>query len=344
MNQSNALLQYYVPQTLSKKQLDSYLAGGWFRSGSMLFRAKVACFENNLYTPINLRIKLSDYEFSKSQRRLYNRNQKLFRYSIQKATITEEKERLFSGQQQRFRSFLSNSLEEFMAMSHRFDTHEVAVYDEDRLVAVSFFDLGHNSIMSLLGLFDQSYSKYSLGIYTMLVELQYGKDTGRRWYYPGYVHEVPTVYDYKLGLGKCQILDLENHRWKYGLEPTKLKTKAIAIKLKIGRLVANLKKQNIDCQVKIYIYFGWPYYNPTYDYLVKYPILVLLTDGRVLSYDDELGVYVCVQLELYLQLKDINMVFAPDFDHTQHYTDAMKVAETLFETTSIKRLVEYISE
>jgi leucyl-tRNA---protein transferase len=197
MSNRNDLLRYYVPETLSKKQLDLYLAAGWFRSGSMLFKAKVTCFENNLYTPINLRIKLTDHEFTKSQRRLYNRNQKLFRYEIRKATITEEKERLFSGQQQRFRSFLSNSLEEFMALTHRFDTQEVAVYDEDRLVAVSFFDLGHNSLMALLGLFDQSYSKYSLGIYTMLVELQYGIDSGRQWYYPGYVHEVPSVYDYK---------------------------------------------------------------------------------------------------------------------------------------------------
>jgi arginine-tRNA-protein transferase len=344
MNHSNDLLQYYVPATLSKKQLDRYLAAGWFRSGNMLFRAKVTCFENNLYTPINIRIRLADHAFSKSQRQLYNRNQKLFRYEIRKATITEDKEWLFREQQQRFRSFLSHSLEEFMAMSHRFDTHEVAVYDEDRLVALSFFDIGHNSIMSLLGLFDQSYSKYSLGIYTMLVELQYGIDTGRQWYYPGYVHEVPSVYDYKLKLGKCQIFDWDARRWKYDIEPTQVATKAMDIKLKISKLTQNLKKENVDYQTKIYIYFGWPYYDATYFYLVKYPILVLLTDGRVLTYDDELGLYVCIKLELYLQLRDINMVFAPDFDHKVHYTDAMKVAETLFETTSIKRLVEYVLE
>jgi leucyl-tRNA---protein transferase len=344
MYNSNALLRYYVPKTLPKKQLDRYLAASWFRSGDMLFKAKVTCFENNLYTPINLRIRITDHEFSKSQRRMYNRNQKRFRYEIRKASITEEKEQLFIKQQRRFRSFLSNSLEEFMVMSHRFDTYEVAVFDGDQLVAVSFFDLGHNSMMSVLGLYDQSYSKYSLGIYTMLVELQYGKDTGRQWYYPGYVHEIPSLYDYKLKLGRCQVFDWDTSRWKYGIEPTKVKTKAITIKLKINRIVNKLKKNNIDCQTKIYIYFGWYYYDMSYYYFVKYPLLVVLGDGRVLSYDYEMGLYVCIRLELYLKLRDINMVFAPDFDHQRHCTDAMKVTEILFETTSLKRLVEYVLE
>ena len=342
MNNSDDILQYYTPITLSKKRLDGYLAAGWFRSGAMLFRAKITCFENNLYTPINVRIRLTDYVMSRSQQKLYNRNSRLFRFEVRKATITEEKERLFSGQQQRFRSFLNNSLEEFMSMSHRFDTHEVAVYDEDRLVAVSFFDIGHNSIMSLLGLFDQSYSKYSLGIYTMLVEMQYAKEAGMQWYYPGYVHEVPSIYDYKLKLGRCQIFDWDTRRWNYGVEPTQFTTQALDIKLKISKLTEHLTQKNVKHTTKIYIYFGWPYYNPNFFYLVKYPILVLLNDGRVLSYDYELDKYVCVRLELYLLLRDINMVFAPDFDHRLHLTDAMQIAETLFETTSTKRLVDYV--
>jgi leucyl-tRNA---protein transferase len=344
MNEVNQLIEYYVPATLSKKRLDQYLSSGWFRSANMLFRAKVTCFENDICTPINIRIQLPDHEFSKSQRKIYNKCQKLFRYEIRKATITEEKERLFSEQQRRFRSFLSNSLEEFMAMSHRFDTHEVAVYDDNRLVAISFFDEGHTSLMSLLGLFDQSYSKYSLGIYTMLVEMQYGKNTGRRWYYPGYVHEVPSIYDYKMKLGKFQVLDREKYRWKYGLNPHKMPSKASYIKSKINNLTALLDKKNIDYQTKIYLYFGWPYYDISYKNLVRYPVFLILNGGRVVSYDDDIALYVCVRLELYVQLRDINMTFAPDFDHQVHYTDVMKVSEILFQSHDTKRMIEYILE
>ena len=46
----------------------------------------------------------------------------------------------------------------------------------------------------------QAYSKYSLGTYTLLKEAEYGKRTGRRWFYPGYILDKRSD-DYKLKLG-----------------------------------------------------------------------------------------------------------------------------------------------
>jgi len=39
------------------------------------------------------------------------------------------------------------------------------------LIAVSFFDRGLNAAASLLCIYDSAYAKYSLGIYTMLKEI-----------------------------------------------------------------------------------------------------------------------------------------------------------------------------
>ncbi|NJL14226.1 MAG: hypothetical protein HC913_15260 [Microscillaceae bacterium] len=96
-----------------------------------------------------------------------------------------------------------------------FDTLEVGIYDEDRLVAVSFFDQGRRSLASILGLYDQDYEKYSLGTYTLLTEMAYGLDTGRKFYYPGYVLDRPSVFDYKLQLanGQMQYYDWKG-KWK----------------------------------------------------------------------------------------------------------------------------------
>ena len=100
------------------------------------------------------------------------------------------KEALYAQHKARFKGFIHNTLTDYLSAGFQgtvFDTREVCVYDGDRLIAVSYFDLGEQSMASLLGLYDESYSKYSLGTYTLLKEAEYGKRTGRKWFYPGYI-------------------------------------------------------------------------------------------------------------------------------------------------------------
>ena len=85
-----------------------------------------------------------------------------------------------------------------------FDTREVCVYDGDRLVAVSYFDMGERSMASLIGLQHPDYRQYGLGIYTMLKEIEFGCSAGFKWYYPGYVLDLPSDFDYKLSLGEFE--------------------------------------------------------------------------------------------------------------------------------------------
>jgi leucyl-tRNA---protein transferase len=342
MNHTDAILEYYLPQQLSKKRLDRYLAAGWFRTVNMLFRSKVTCFDNDICSPINIRIKLPTHVFSKSQQRLLNRNGRLFRYEIKKASITTEKEEMFRLHQRRFRSFLCNSLEEFLVLTHRFDTYEIAIYDDERLVAVSFFDEGHLSLMSLLGLFDPSYAKYSLGIYTMLLEMQYAQQTQRQWYYPGYVHERPSIYDYKLRLGKVEVYDWEARVWLKDRQPSDIANWANWLRKYTNELEKSLQEIGIICQQKIYLFFGWHYFNPMYDHLLRCPLILLLPDGRVVAYDADLRQYVCVRLEIYVPFRDIQMTLAPDFDPNCHYIDVMKVAELQYQSRELTDMVNFI--
>ncbi|NJL75726.1 MAG: GNAT family N-acetyltransferase [Saprospiraceae bacterium] len=68
-----------------------------------------------------------------------------------------------------------------------YNTFECEIYDQEKLIAVSFFDLGATSISSIMGMYDPDYSDYSLGYYTMLLEIEYGQERGFEYYYPGYV-------------------------------------------------------------------------------------------------------------------------------------------------------------
>lgn len=338
------ILQYYLPQKLSPNRLDRYLASGWFRTVNMLFRAKVTCFDNDICSPINIRFNLFHHTLSKHLRKLNSRNSRKFRHEICKATITTRKEQLFRQHQKRFRSFLCNSLEEFLVLTHRFDTYEINIYDDDLLVAVSYFDAGRNSLMSLLGLFDIGYANYSLGTYTMLLEIEYAKATNRQWYYPGYVHERPSMYDYKLRFGNPEVYNWESKKWLKGIHPHALPNIADKIKDKIQLLEEKLLHEGIYYQRKVYLFFGWHYFNQMYEQLFRCPLLLLLQDGRVISYDAEIDQYIVVKWDTYVPFRDIQMTLAPDFDPQKHYMDVMRVVETNLQTIEIDRATSYIKD
>ena len=159
------LVQYYYPFSLSPNRLDKYLASGWFRNSIMLFRSRMLCMDGNLFDVVNIRLGLKDYMFPKKYEKLLLKNQNKFTFSINKASITKRKEKLYQEHKLRFKGFVYENLKQFLysdTFSSVFETYEIEVYDKDRLVAFSYFDRGNQSIASLLGVYDEDYSKYSL--------------------------------------------------------------------------------------------------------------------------------------------------------------------------------------
>ena len=79
-----------------------------------------------------------------------------------------------------------------------FDTKTILIYDNQKLIAVGYFDEGLDCIMGLKNLFDPDYHKYSLGKFIMLLKMQYCIEHQIRYYYPGYIACESEVFDYKL--------------------------------------------------------------------------------------------------------------------------------------------------
>lgn len=170
----------------------------------MLYKVDLLCIESGIFGVVNIRLNLGHFSFKKSQRKRMSRCDKKFTFSIGTAKPDAEKEALYSMHKERFKGFIHPTLNEYLTSGfHRtvFDTREVCVYDGDKLVAVSYFDMGEQSMASLIGLQHPDYRKYGLGIYTMLKEVEFGRSAGFKWYYPGYVLDVPSDFDYKLELG-----------------------------------------------------------------------------------------------------------------------------------------------
>lgn len=144
------------------------------------------------------------------------RNADRFDFKIQKAEITPEKEELYQHYRYNFSGVLAASLKESLLDGEEFNifnTHEVNVYHDGILVAVSYFDVGAEGAASILGIYNPDYHYYSLGLYTMLLEIEFCTQRNIKYYYPGYIVPGYPRFDYKLRIGEVEYYELSSKKW-----------------------------------------------------------------------------------------------------------------------------------
>ncbi len=307
------LVNYYFPFSLSAYRLDKYLASGWFRNCNMLFKAKVLCLDGQLNNVINIRLDIKKQDdFTKKQKKIYALAKNSFTIKIQNAIITPEKEKLYLNHQARFKGYIYKTLSQFLfgespSRLNIYNTKEICVYDGEQLVAFSFFDLGKQSIASILCVFDSQYSKYSLGHFTMMEEITYAKEHAFKYYYPGYILDQSNTFDYKLKMGKFDYYD--GGKWR---SYESIKYENLDGNLIIGRLKeyeSKLIKENIEHKWKYYPYFSLGYFQDIIHPFVKSPIHLVLEEDK-----DE-GRYKIVEYDIETDYFNITEVIeCPEYD------------------------------
>lgn len=258
------LVQTHFPRKLAPGRYDQYLASGWFRGSVMLYKVDLLCIESGIYGVVNIRMNLDRFSLRKSQRKRLGRGDRKFTVSIGTAKPDAEKEALYALHKDRFKGFIHPTLNEYLTSGfHRtvFDTREVCVYDGDKLVAVSYFDMGEKSMASLIGLQHPDYRSYGLGIYTMLKEIEFGRSAGFKWYYPGYVLDLPSDFDYKLELGDFEFYT-PTKRWGTFKNFDPSKTTGNRVREAMGRLKSGLEALGISSNERYYPYFSLGYMAP----------------------------------------------------------------------------------
>lgn len=206
---------FHNPESLHGIALDKYLDKGWFRAGQRIYTLEYILLKGELYKPIRIRLALQGNTFRKGLRKLWKKNQQ-FRTTYQKSKITKRKEQLYQQQIMRLEGYVSPNLKDSLldgGTKNIYDTHEVAVYHKNKLIAVSFFDLGEKTMASINAVYDPDYQQYSLGFYTMLAEIEYGKQHGFEYYYPGYVIPNFPKFDYKLRIGDVEFYNALEDIW-----------------------------------------------------------------------------------------------------------------------------------
>jgi len=207
----------FYADSILPQQVDLLLADAWRHFGTHFFRYNLGMYGDEIRRVLPLRIRLADFQLSRSQRRVLRRNADLTSV-IRPITITPESITLFHRHKQRFASGIPDSIYEFLSREPATvpcDGNEIAVYIGERLAAASYFDVGEVATSGVYAIFDPDEADRRLGIYTMLKEIEYSIETGRHYYYPGFAYEGQSFYDYKKRFSALEYFDWEGNWLSY---------------------------------------------------------------------------------------------------------------------------------
>lgn len=210
----------YSLKALSKKELDDALQNGYFPTGLMMSTSVAALFRigQPVKSRIYLRAPAKQLLFSKNQRKLIRRNSSIFNYKVRGFFVDEEINDLWL----RFKKNAHNWNNTPPLQTHIFRDNSpqnfpakiLTIHRDSQLVAFSVFFEGNFSLSSLEAAFEQQYSKYSLGMYSMLLELVYANEAGLAYYYPGFVFKDVPMFQYKMRLKGLEYFQLKTKSWK----------------------------------------------------------------------------------------------------------------------------------
>ncbi len=345
--------EIHFPIEILPKELDNYLARGWFRMGQMIFTCHVLCFKDQVYSTVWIRLGLQGFTFKKSMRRLLTRNSNRFITIIRKAVFDREKQKLYEGHKERFEGYIPNTLKESlfgMEEENLYNTYEISVYDDDKLIAASFFDIGSNSIASIMGLYDPDYAQYSLGIYTMLCEVQYGMTQGKKYYYPGYIVPGYKKFDYKLRVGETDFYDVPSKRWKPITELNRQSLPAETMTQMLSELKEILEKKQISSKLLIYPFYDKDLFGYEEKEFLQSPLILNIQPAENTKNVLLFVVVDLVKRELRLCKggKVFNMLpvlmssFLASFDKEKSFLDFILIEKTLATNESISEIADAV--
>lgn len=209
----SAELQYineeFYADAVRPEQLDVLLALGWRHFGTHFFRYNLGVFRENIQQVLPLRIRLSEFSPSKNQRRVLRINDDLT-VTVAPILITGPDHELFDLHKKRFDHGVPETIYNFLSRdpaNSPCEANEIRVTRSDELMAVSYLDIGEQTTSGIYAMFDPTMSARSLGIFTLLKEIEYSIEHGKEFYYLGYCYEGESFYDYKKRFRGTEVFD-----------------------------------------------------------------------------------------------------------------------------------------
>lgn len=185
---------------LARGQFDDLLAEGDRRAGVVVYRT--AC--PTCHACEALRIPVARFKPSKSQRRSARKNAEDVRVEVVEPLATPDRVALYNKHRM-MRDLatdgapITNEEYRFQYVSSCVDTREIDYFVGDRLIGVSLLDVGATSASSVYHYFDPDEGRRSLGVFSVVHEIELCAEWGLDWYYLGLWVEASTALRYKSG-------------------------------------------------------------------------------------------------------------------------------------------------
>jgi leucyl-tRNA---protein transferase len=319
----------YTPKSAKGAILDKYLQLGFFRSGYKIFTTTFLQVGNDIYNTHWLRLSLPNFHMSEKQKNLFQRNKK-FKTVVRKLELNDEKELLFSKYRASMKFITSPSLFFLLHDFNLKDTYnswEVCIYDEEKLIGFGVLDLGKESCAGITSIYDPDYAKYSIGKYVILSKIIEAKRNGFHWFYPGYFTTNYAPFDYKLDLDKknTEYLDYVKSEWS-SMDQFEMQAEPLQIiRKKLDFIASRLRQSKNKYEILRYKFFDCNLYI---DFKENKPLtepyfLMLYSDG----YNFEI-LYFNVFESMYEIMSCIKLYEVQDQKYEVNvYTDGILVAD-----------------
>ncbi len=193
-------MQYKYIDNCSSNLNNELVKRGWRRFGKYYSRPQCnGCDECK-----SLRINVENYSFSRNARRTINKNKDTI-FSIQSPTITHEHLEIYEKYHKHMETkkgwknykITPNGYRElYMSGAGKFGK-EILYYIDDRLVAVDLVDFLDDGISSIYFFYDPHFANFSLGRYSIYMQIQLAKNFNLKWIYLGYYVENCPSLNYK---------------------------------------------------------------------------------------------------------------------------------------------------
>ena len=217
----------FLTQHVAAAQMDELWATGWRHQGTLFFRYSHWPTEGIEHQIMPVRLNLTAFTPSKSQRRVIRHNEDL-QWEIAPAEFSNDMHEIFALHSSRFHENVPQSLFDFLGHAPASTPCECLMLKailNGRLIAVSFMDLGDQDVSSSYAIFDPAYSDRSLGTLTLLREIEHARMLGRRYLYHGYATRTPSHYDYKKTFNALEAYEWASNSWlpreRHLIEPSK---------------------------------------------------------------------------------------------------------------------------
>ncbi len=187
---------------------DHLLADGWRHFGTYFTRYNLGVHRDEIRQVLPLRVRLRAFRPSTSQTRVLKKNRDID-VTIGKPAVSKKVVALFERHKKRFVDHVPESIYTFISRHARVPTelYQLTARRDGKIVAVSFFDRGVESVSAIYACFEPSEGTRSLGVFTMLKIIEWAISHSMLYYYPGYAYVGPSFYDYKKRFAALECYD-----------------------------------------------------------------------------------------------------------------------------------------